>query len=475
MPERVEQLERASLPGPAARRVDRPRPRRRALAVRGVVDEAVAGKLVGLLPVLAPALPVALAGQAAVAAAAAGRPCPARGHRLISARTVSVPLRCCSGPRPVSTIAPLASPRAGGRRALHRPDRHPGDPLDPLGPVRGTPPAAPRRSPTVRAAMYASSTRPSAIAMCSRPLASARSVPGVSCRCSVAPLGGRGPARVDDDQRARRAPADRSNHCMIGGIVSAQLLPHSRMHRARRRDRRRETAARGRSRTPCSAPPPPRTCRSGRCSRCCGVRSATPGELAEQHTPSRWSAPPLPKTATLSGPCADCARRISAVTRASATSQLAGSSGAPRCARTSGVVSRSREVSNSADDHPFWHRPPRFVGKSRLPTSRCPPASRRDMPHCSAQYGQCVKTVAADIPQPCAASVIRSLHARYIRETATSPPRDEPGAITRPGLTPEIGLANHGRRTRRPTGFQPGTRYPPVTGAHAGHPVTRLC
>ena len=46
----------------------------------GVVDAAVAGKLVRLLAVLAPALAVALSGQAPVAAEGAARPAPARAR-----------------------------------------------------------------------------------------------------------------------------------------------------------------------------------------------------------------------------------------------------------------------------------------------------------------------------------------------------------------------------------------------------------
>ncbi len=37
-------------------------------AVFGIVDFAIAGQLIGLLPVLAPTLPVALPGQAAITA-----------------------------------------------------------------------------------------------------------------------------------------------------------------------------------------------------------------------------------------------------------------------------------------------------------------------------------------------------------------------------------------------------------------------
>ena len=83
--------------------------------------------------------------------------------------------------------------------------------------------------------------------------------------------------------------------------------------------------------------------------------------------------PPPPKTATASGPCVvldarGCRRRPGRARRPS-------SPGAARRAasRTSGVVSRSGWSSSSAAVQPFWHSPPRLVGKSR----RCdasPPA-----------------------------------------------------------------------------------------------------
>jgi hypothetical protein len=45
---------------------------------------------------------------------------------------------------------------------------------------------------------------------------------------------------------------------------------------------------------------------------------------------------------------------------------------------------------SSAEVHPFLHRRPRLVGKSRAPTSSAPWASTSSIPHCREQYGQCV-------------------------------------------------------------------------------------
>jgi hypothetical protein len=54
------------------------------------------------------------------------------------------------------------------------------------------------------------------------------------------------------------------------------------------------------------------------------------------------------------------------------------------------------------------------------------------MPDRSAQSGQYVKRVVTGTAKLLAASVIRSLQPRYIRETTTSPLRGGPGAITPP-------------------------------------------
>ena len=46
------------------------------------------------------------------------------------------------------------------------------------------------------------------------------------------------------------------------------------------------------------------------------------------------------------------------------------------------------------DVQPFWHRPPRWVGKSRGATATPTPEESgvSDWAHCRAQYGQCVST-----------------------------------------------------------------------------------
>ena len=65
---------------PAPGRLSASTPQTAAISARcaGLSMLAIAGQLVGLLPVLATALAVALPGQAAVAAIRAARPCPAR-------------------------------------------------------------------------------------------------------------------------------------------------------------------------------------------------------------------------------------------------------------------------------------------------------------------------------------------------------------------------------------------------------------
>ena len=81
-------------------------------------------------------------------------------------------------------------------------------------------------------------------------------------------------------------------------------------------------------------------------------------------------------------------------TRSSASSQVAGWS-SPSSPRRRGVVSRSGARSTWALVQPFWHRPPRLVGKSRpatvtgAPTARAPSSGAESVcAHWSAQYGQ---------------------------------------------------------------------------------------
>ena len=228
--------------------------------------------------------------------------------------------------------------------------------------------------------------------MCSRPLASARSVPGSGCRWRYAPAA---VAVRRGSTTMCRAPF---------GPPGVQVL-HGRRHGvgrvradqqhgpAPRRCRRAGTAARGRCRARGSPRWPRTTCRTGRCSRST-PSAAPPGRTCRACTPSRWSARrrrtrrrcPARTAAGLAG-----SRRRPA---SSASSQLASRSGlvrSPGTLRTSGVSSRSGWSSSSAAVQPLAHRPPRLTGKS-VGSSRtdalAPGVSA--MPHCSAQYGQCV-------------------------------------------------------------------------------------
>ena len=82
--------------------------------------------------------------------------------------------------------------------------------------------------PIVRDAMKSWSKSPSAAATWSRPLARARSVPGVSGRCRVACSAvavRRGSATINAPPFSRC----RSKYCMIGGMVSAGLPPISKI------------------------------------------------------------------------------------------------------------------------------------------------------------------------------------------------------------------------------------------------------
>src|SRR5206468_3682382 len=73
----------------------------------------------------------------------------------------------------------------------------------------------------------------------------------------------------------------------------------------------------------------------------------------------------------------------------------------PAASRMSGVRRRSGCSSVAAADQPLTHRPPAFTGNFGLPrifTPTTPEAAAGGpeamcIPHCSAQYGQCVATV----------------------------------------------------------------------------------
>jgi hypothetical protein len=94
------------------------------------------------------------------------------------------------------------------------------------------------------------------------------------------------------------------------------------------------------------------------------VRSAMRANLPSEYAFSLVSPPP-PNTPTASRPCLRCVERIASAMRSSASSHDTGRNGSSRESRASGVVSRAGEVSSSADVQPFWHMPPRLVGKSR--------------------------------------------------------------------------------------------------------------
>lgn len=73
----------------------------------------------------------------------------------------------------------------------------------------------------------------------------------------------------------------------------------------------------------------------------------------------------------------------------------------------SGVVSLAGEVSTLPEVQPFWHKPPRLAGKSRGVTV----VPDTLIPHCKAQYGQCVSTLTCDF----VASVTRTSFRRFRR------------------------------------------------------------
>src|SRR5512142_1253938 len=153
-------------------------------------------------------------------------------------------------------------------------------------------------------------------------------------------------------------------------------------------------------------------------------RSATRANFPSQYAFSLVSPPP-PKTPTASSPWLAWTRRNDAATRSRASSQVAGVSSPSRL--ISGVSSREPPASRSAEVHPFWHRPPRLVGKSLGPTRTRPSSRVSVMPHCSEQYGQCVRTTR----QRCANRVIRSHHERYTREASASPIPPRASAVRR--------------------------------------------
>ncbi len=84
--------------------------------------------------------------------------------------------------------------------------------------------------------------------------------------------------------------------------------------------------------------------------------------------------------------------------RSSASSQVAGTSVPPE--RTSGELRRTPDASTAGAVRPLPHSAPLFTGKSGRSTTATPPPRRgvRFIPHCRAQYGQCVGVAEFGIP-----------------------------------------------------------------------------
>ena len=204
------------------------------------------------------------------------------------------------------------------------------------------------------------------MATCSNPLASAASVPGVSCRCSDAPRAVGGAPRIDDDQPAAAAALlveilhDRRHG--LGRIAADQ---QDRVRAAR--CRRAETAGRDRGRRRADSRPPPTPCRSGRCSRYwrCAAR---PARTCRADRPSRWSARRRRTRRSRRGRATPGSRARRSTTRSNASSQLAGRSGAPLRVAHERRRESIRGMSNSAAVQPLRQSPPLLVGKSRAAT-----------------------------------------------------------------------------------------------------------
>ncbi len=209
-------------------------------AMPGIVDLAIAGKLVGLLAVLAAALPVALPGQAAIAAARlAGL--AQRQRQIDEGEHIVDAMALLLGAAPGEHHGGGRLPQdVGGLFDLAR--RHAGDPLDAIGPI-GRDDAADRVE--TGGARRDEARRRSAgalIATCSSPLASAASVPGVSCRCSEASFAvadRRGSTTMSLPPRRRCS----SKYCISGGMVSAGIAADQKHRRGPRNVLQRERQA----------------------------------------------------------------------------------------------------------------------------------------------------------------------------------------------------------------------------------------
>ena len=239
-------------------------------------------------------------------------------------------------------------------------------------------------------------------------------------------LGGLRAARVDDDQRAAVLPqlgevAQRRRHGL--GEIRADEDHAARCGGCPPAG----TAAPGRARTPCCARRPPTTCRSGRCSRSARCR-ARPGRTCRACTPSRSSArrrrTPRPRPARAARAYA---RSPSAI---AVQGLLPGGRLEPACGGASdqrlgqphpGGEHRGCRTALAAQRTPVDREVRALLRPRRSPHRH----GRRFMPHCRAQYGQCVGTsagvraaagagdMAPSVRRPCYAGGPVALHPRY--------------------------------------------------------------
>ena len=365
-----------------------------------VRQRAVAGQLVGLLPVLAAALPVALAGDGAPAAARpAGQPERERqvDPRLGGVGAAAVLLGAARG-----EDDRLLRAGEGEDGAPLVGDRHAGEPLDPVGPVGGD--AGPD---VVEAGGAGGDVRPRRPGPRRARCAAGRWPARGRCRAAAAGAArrcGRWPCAAGRRRRAaRRARGRRRSTASPAASCRPGCCRPGRRRRPRR-CRSAGTACRGRGRTRGWPRPRPRTCRSGRCSRWrwCAAR---PGRTCRTGRPARWSATRRRSSRRRrgrTGPGCARSRRPAGRGRRPRWPRPAGWCGRRASARTSGRSSRSGWSSSSVDDQPLEHRPPLLVGKSAgtRVAGRSPAVTF--MPHCSEQYGQWVSVV-RDVPSPRAA------------------------------------------------------------------------
>ena len=231
--------------------------------------------------------------------------------------------------------------------------------------------------PAVRAAMKSRSIKPSRMAMWSSPLASAASVPGVSCRCSCAAAAvavARGSATISLPPRAPlllEILHDRRHR--LGGVGANQqdrFGPRDVLEREGQAAIDAEGAqAGGGGRGHAEA------ARCSRCSRCARRRA----RICRGGRPSRWSARRRRRRRRRRGPCARGSRGMPATIRSSASSQLA------RPERFAAVVVAHQRRpsagparrSSAAAVQPLRQSPPLLVGKSRPVTCQRRPARAR--------------------------------------------------------------------------------------------------